>query len=191
MNTTDTTLMRQIRQGLLELELVSHGRTASWGDKTSPDASDSIGGRKPSGSNVEYPRQDLTTDERRSFESSYLSKTVEHYRRKLEGRFDRHTGEHRPGLLDDPQLSDQERASQLEALLKDIRETVTCWRFTPPPQRAGVDPERGTFYWKCMVADDDRGTLKQIHQRHQISRMTLWRYRQRYRGILTERTVRM
>lgn len=192
------TVLADIKQALIELELISHASTANLnktGSRSSEHPSRILGYGSP-GSNVERLDSDLTTDERLSFESSYLSKTVEHYKRRLEGwsswnqRREERLYFH--GLLNDPRLSEDERAAKLAELLTDIRETTRCWRFTPEPQGRGLVPERGTFYWKCMVADDDKGTLKQIHQRHQISRMTLWRYRQRYRGLLSERgSVRM
>lgn len=71
-------------------------------------------------------------------------------------------------------------SADLEALLKEATQALEDWRKTPVV--AGVEPERGSFAWKCMVADDGRD-VDVLKRTYTVSRATIYRYRAQYRGL--------
>lgn len=71
--------------------------------------------------------------------------------------------------------------ADLTALLSEARQTLEDWCKTPP-----YDGEeaiiRGTFRWKCLIAEDKRD-LDTIKRTYTVSTATVYRYRERYRGM--------
>lgn len=72
-----------------------------------------------------------------------------------------------------------------ERVIADVEAALEAWEHTPPPVE-GIDPERGSFFWKCRIADDDR-PLDTIKSTFMVSRATVYRYRAKYRGLRSTR----
>lgn len=70
--------------------------------------------------------------------------------------------------------------SDLERLLKEAVAALKDWRITPSV--AGVQNDRGTFLWKCEVADA-KGDTEEVCRKFGISRRTLGRYREQFQGV--------
>jgi hypothetical protein len=70
--------------------------------------------------------------------------------------------------------------SELSTLVKDARDALEAWLRTPDV--AGVEPERGSFLWKCQIADDKRD-LEAIKTKYTVSTATVYRYRAKYKGL--------
>lgn len=121
-------------------------------DRGSASTDEDIGGKRPPGG----------VDRQGDRKESYRQKTAEYFARRLA----RCTG-------------DAER----EALRLEAERALYDWRHTPEaPNSAELAPERGSFLWKCRVADDDR-PLEKIKEEYWVSRATVYRYRQKYRGL--------
>lgn len=69
---------------------------------------------------------------------------------------------------------------QLRDVLEEAKQILGDWMRTPSV--AGVEPERGSFAWKVQIANDERDD-RAILAVYSISRSSLWRYRQKYRGL--------
>lgn len=162
-------VLKEIRQALAELELVSHAPVRNYDGRSAPSADDDIGGRRPSGRDGEFPprkpnvgaKAEVWEEYRQEFADwllSYQRRTPAYFRAELRRRG--------PG---DP-------------LLEEIRVVVEAWRKSPP-QPVGVEPERESFEWKCKIANDDSGKEKDRCDRYSISAATLYRYRARYRRL--------
>lgn len=65
---------------------------------------------------------------------------------------------------------------EAELALESVR------RMRAPKPSVDPDPEHGSFYWKCRIADDVR-PLEEIAQHYTVSRATIYRYRAKYRGL--------
>ena len=119
-------LFRDIRQALLELELVSHAPTKNYDGKSRPSTDEDMGGKRPPGSDGEHPnRRDI--HEWSAWLDSYHRRTVGYFR----------------------DLLAEEGAS--EALLAEIRETVRSWQVMQIPE--GQPPAMGDPLWKRWVAE--------------------------------------
>lgn len=159
---------RALRQAIAELSLVSHGPTMSF-DPSPRDTSDEPGGRRPGRSDGEpRPRDEADF---KAWEASYHRKTPAWFRRRRETALQR------------------EDVGQLEALRDDARECVEAWRKQPPMIGVVEEIEVGSFLWKCQVADDDSGTIKNREDRYGISAATIHRYRAQYRGLQRKRAA--
>lgn len=80
--------------------------------------------------------------------------------------------------------------SSLRDILHDAELAVKAWTHTPVPRTPGPeqDPERDSFRWKCMIADDPR-SLQQIKAHYGVSRSTVERYQDKYRGVISRRAA--
>lgn len=150
---------RELRQAIAELSLISHGPTMAW-DRTARDTSDAPGGRRPGQKDSEPRPRDK--DEFKAWLESYHRKTPDWFRRQRERA-----------------LGNEQRLMRLR---DDCRRCIDAWRKCPP-QPSGIEPERGSFVWKCQIADDDRGTIKQREDLYGVDRSTIYRYRSQYRGL--------
>ena len=68
----------------------------------------------------------------------------------------------------------------LRQLLTDVTDALDAWHRTPTVP--GVVVERGSFLWRCEIADSDR-PIEDIKRVYTVSRATVYRYRARYRGL--------
>lgn len=79
----------------------------------------------------------------------------------------------------------------LEALLAEARQALEDWQKTP--EFKGAQPmERGSFQWKCAIADHGNSTLtdqdvREINRLYAmgkvVHRSAIYRYRAQYRGL--------
>jgi hypothetical protein len=168
-----------LRSALVNLELVSHAPTQNLAP-IPRDTSESPGGARPGGTDRDRPARNASDDERRAWEASYHRKTPSWFGNERRKVWDRHN---RDG-------DDQRAIAGLESLLKQANECVLSWR--KQPAMIGVLEEviePISFLWKCMVADDDSGSIKQREDRYGIDRATIHRYRLKYRGLQRKRAA--
>lgn len=152
-------LILEIRRIVLRIGLVSHAGAAQLG-RSSKGTDDDIGGRRPSGGiekHDEYCRGCKDCD------GTFALKSAEHFQRKLQRC---------------------NTAFQLQRLRDEAQAAWEAWSHTPAPKPADLDPirDRGTFYWKCAIADDDR-PLETVKTFYMVSRATVYRYRAKYRAL--------
>lgn len=130
-----------IRRALAELELVSHAPTKNYDGPSRRSTDESIGGKRPPGSDHEHPdRRDI--DEWGAWMDSYHRRTVDHYRARLASCVPE----------DHP------------VILAEIQQTIRAWRTAPVP--LGHEPDYGTPQWKRYIAasTEDAGVLaKRFH----------------------------
>lgn len=166
-------LVDRLREAVASLSLISHTAAVSY-DKIARDTSESIGGKRPAGTDAEYrPRRpkgpriegdaqsekawDEFEEELAAWEASYHRKTPTYFQRKaVKCRSDR----------------------QLELLAVEAEETLAAWRRMPIP--AGQPPEFGSPQWKRWVAESplDGGELSRMFS---VTRQYIYLIRKQYR----------
>lgn len=70
----------------------------------------------------------------------------------------------------------------LEGWRSDAREALRDAKRAKAPQRA----EKGTVHWKREIANRDDVGIAEVARLYSVSRMTVYRYREQYRGDLQE-----
>lgn len=123
-------LLREIRQCLAELELISHAPTLNIRPEVGKNAGEHPGGKRPQGTDRENP---VGAMERLDAFGAYQAKSVERYRRWLASIL-----EHRR----DPE-------KKLAELLKDLEDTLEGWR--RPPIKLDMPPTMADPGWKRFV----------------------------------------
>jgi hypothetical protein len=143
---------REARTLLARLELLSHVPAVSTNESPVHGGGEPKGGNRPRGG-IDH-RDDVSADA-----VDFPQKSHVYYRR----RFMRcHT------------------EGQFVALVKEMRKTLEAWAKTPEV-KGGLEPERGSFRWKRMIANDDETDRKKLGQLHRISQKTIYNYRLKYR----------
>lgn len=128
---TDNSLLRQIRQGLAELELISHAPTMNVRPEIGKNATEHPGGKRPQGIDRERPVGMMECLD--AFEA-YQAKTVDRYRRWLASII-KHGS--------DP--------AKLTELRDDLAATLEAWR--RPPIKLDMPPTMADPSWKRFVAN--------------------------------------
>lgn len=186
-DTTDPaviTAVGELRTALLRLSLVSHapiqgynlapteleGRIIEWRVDDLQQQTPHRGITHRSYADTAVPRGGV--DHKGDRTPEYPQKSAEHFLRRYSSMF---------------RASRTFTASDIEALTTEAREALDAWQRTPDPAGGALEPERGTFLWKCQIADDDRPIAKLQEVYKPISRRTIERYRARYRGVRRSR----
>lgn len=153
---SDPALVRRVRTGLARLEVVSHAPVRNYDGKARPSTDESQGGRRPPGSDAEYPGRDL--GEWAAFQEAYVRRTPDYFRVEIAGC------RTLAGLAD---------------IRREIDEVVEAWKRAPLP--AGQEPEYGSPQWKRWVAEspEDAGRLA---TRFNLTRRRINQIRRDYRG---------
>lgn len=166
-------VLAELRQLVAELALVSHASSQSYdvvrpGDDVPPTpARWRVSNRRPPAPHL-GPHRPKTGGSRTPTGAPARGEDHPDYRQKSAEYFEQ-------------KLLNCWGPTDIRELLTEAQEALIAWRKTPVVP--GMEPERGTFRWKCMVADDRNGTVEQIAKRHSVNRRTLFRYRARYTGL--------
>lgn len=159
-----------LRRIVLQLSLVSHapiqgynfapnevGRGDRWRKSQRNDPIPHLGQHQSKGGDTMIPRGDV--DRKGDLTPEYRQKSDMYFRKRI------------------PRLRNER---ELAALLKEAQDAQDAWRRTP--EVAGVEHERGSYLWKCEIADTD-GPVEPIKRKYTISQATIYRYRAKYRGL--------
>ena len=112
-----------------------------------------IGGKRPTGG--------INGQDDR--EADFRQKSVEHFRARI-------------ARCDTPEAA--------RSLLVEVEDTIWAWTHTPDVDGIKeLEPEHGSFLWKCNIADNDREHVRDIARRLGIGEATVYRYRAKYRGL--------
>lgn len=150
--------LRELRQVLTELELVSHVPAVNYDPLPRRTADESPGGKKPRGG----------VDRKDDHQGGFALKSVEHFRRRLDGALARNV------LREQAGEPPSDRA--LEAILADARAALAAHRRQPaPPDRPAISSPQ----WKRWVAESDLSAAK-IGSLYNVSRSYVERVRARY-----------
>lgn len=151
--------LRELKQVILDLSLVSHVTSASYDSSGGGASPKSKAGARPPGE----------PDWKGDHEPDYRQKSHLHFVRRLRNLS--------RGV---EKLSDERAVEILDQILKDARDALQAWRKTPQP--AGADPQRGTKAWKIAIANDDRPS-RVVAGHYGISHVSVLRYREQYSGV--------
>ncbi len=152
---TDLKLLRELRQVLAELELVSHVSAFNYESSGGRDAGESIGGRRPPGG-VDRAEDRVRVEP--GDEKPRVLRSVEHFKQRLAGAC-------------------TNRA--VEGILVDARDALAAWR-TPAPFRKGMEPKLGDPGWKRYVAESSE-TASDLARRFGCKRSYIEKVRRLYR----------
>jgi hypothetical protein len=160
-------LRREIRQTLLELELVSQVPAASLGS-SSRDSTESIGGKRPPGG-VQW--HDEGSDEE---VKDFPQRGVEHFKRRI-ARVQRNA-QRRLDEGVELELVERSSTASLRQILKDAKDALRAAKRQPPAK----EPPFGSPQWKRHIAEskDGHGTLA---TRFGCSRAYIQEIRRKYR----------
>lgn len=150
--------LRELRQVLAELELVSHVPAANLDPLPPRTADEKPGGKKPRGG----------VDRKDDREGGYALKSAAHFRRRLDGALARNR------LREEDGEPPSNRA--LEAILADARRALAAHKRQPPPPDR---PELSSPQWKRWVAESQLPANK-IASLYNVSRSYVERVRARY-----------
>lgn len=152
--------LRELRQVLAELELVSHVPAFNYESKNETSVSDerNPGGKRPRGG---VERKD-------DQENDFALKSVEHFRRRLDGALARN-------LLRE-QEGEPPSSRAIEAILADAKAALKAHKRAPPPPDR---PERSSPQWKRWVATSPL-SAHEIARLYDCSHQYVLRVRARY-----------
>lgn len=140
----------ELRQAVAELSTVSHANGIDYEPRGARDTSESIGGRRPPGSDREFPGDDYD-----AWLVSYQRRTTEYFAREAD------------------RVRSEEALVRLAAL---ARETVESWRRAPLPV-GGEPASMADPQWKRWVVESD-WSVAQVVNRYGCSRQYVHRLRQ-------------
>lgn len=174
----------QLRRVVLRISLMSHAPTQSYdvvmkgddvpnapprwrmNDRRAPVPH--MGAHSAKGGDTLIPRGDVPRQDDK--EADFRQKSHLYFERKLNRivRYGRST------------------SADLDALLEEATQALEDWRRTPAV--AGVEPERGSYFWRCAIADAGGSSLSDqeltaIKSKYTVSKATIYRYRKQLRGI--------
>lgn len=152
---TNPALVRDIRQQLARLELVSHAPSGGYGGPSRKSSNESIGGRRPGADDREFVSS-MTADERAAYEESHYKRTVAYFH----GRVGRARTE-----------------NDLRRILREIESAVTAWRIMPIPE--GQPPDMGSPQWKRWISESPEGA-GELARLFGVSRQYIYRVRNQY-----------
>lgn len=180
--------VREVRQAIAELSLISHVSGTSYDAKLAHDTTDDIGGKRPPGSDQEFkprapkaprePHEHADEDEWRIYDQELAGWRIEMeaydeeleswracYQRKTPDYFRR-------------ELEKCDADERLIALRDECRGVVQAWRRAPLP--SGQEPEYGSPQWKRWVGEsrEDAGDLA---RRFGLTRRRINQIRHEYR----------
>ena|ERR1700752_2293614 len=150
---------RRLVQTILELTLVSHVSGTSYDSSGGGSGVHEISGAAPPGG----------VDHKGDRTQTFRQKSADVFARRLRGLESRCET-----------LSDEDAVSIRDEILTDATAALRDWRKTPDVP--GQDPDRGTFQWKCRVAEDERSS-RQVATHYGVSHVSVLRWRQQYRGL--------
>jgi hypothetical protein len=176
-------LLSEIRRVGQKLSLVSHAPTQSynvvmkgddvpktpdrWRVNTNREPWPHLGSHGGKSGDTTEPRGGI--DRHGDFQVEYRQKSHLYFEHKLNR------------IIGNPKAT----PADLKELIAEAEQAHEDWIKTPVYK--GAEPlERGSFRWKCAIADDDRDpeTINRVYAMGKtISRPTIYRYRQRYRGL--------
>lgn len=146
----------ELRQAVAELSTVSHARGTDFEAKGARDSSESIGGRRPPGTDREYPDR----SEVDAWRESHYSHTPDYFR---------------------AEASRVRTVVELERLVVLARAAVTAWRRMPLPP-GGEPASMADPQWKRWVIEGN-WTATQIVNRYGCSRQYVYQLRNTDRHI--------
>jgi hypothetical protein len=161
--------LTELRQYVAKLSLISHVAGTSYDAKTARSTSESIGGNRPPGGDMDRPcrpRADVGEQawvayrqELDAWKDSYWRRTPDYFRREFAKCF---------------------TVARLCELRDEARDTLKAWRRQPLP--LGQEPEYGSPQWKRSVAEsrEDSGRLA---DRFNVTRRRINQIRQEYGSI--------
>ena len=143
-------LHRQARQLIARLELISHGTTRNYAALNETSHTTSTETTSTRPPGGIHPQDDREHD--------YPQKSYLYFRRRLAGA---------------------RTPRDLQAIVTDAQAALgACTHTAQPP--GGIEPERGTFAWKRMIANSGE-TAQRLSHLHRISVRTVHNYRAEYR----------
>lgn len=168
-------LTRELLQLVCELMLVSHAPAGAYDGKTVRSTDEDIGGRRPSGTDVDRPRKPRPgaiesewiayQDEREAWLTSYHRRTPDYFKAEV------------------AKCTSVER---LRGLRDEAIEVLTAWRQTPLV--AGVRPSMADPRWKQWVAHCEH-SVAQLVSWYPVSRASVYQIRRDYREVDSVRSV--
>jgi hypothetical protein len=173
----------QLRELVARIALISHAPTQQYDRDAAHETVGSIGGKRPAGGDFDKPRHPGPNATAKDLEEYYDAHEswLSSYQRKTPAYFADRLGTH-------------PTVRRVRDLIVEAEEVYEAWRRTPPPAR-GIDPEKGSFYWRCQIADEfgeklTEDQLKTLRSRYSISTATIYRYRATYRGLRKSRSAK-
>lgn len=173
-----------------QLCTISHIGGTSYDGKVAHGTDEDIGGRRPAGDDRDKPRrpreprapgEGAGSNQQRAYAVRYEEWLQDMAAYAGEYADWRASYQRRTPSYFEIEAARCGTVNRLLELVEEARATVEAWR-KAPPLPAGIEPERGTYLWRCKVADDDR-PLDRIKTVYGISRATVYRYRATYRGL--------
>lgn len=159
-----------LRAAILRLSLFSHAPTVGY-DGMSHSSTEHPGGRRPPGE-PDLPRRKDFEDYSENFRQKPAEWFVSRLRREAR-------------QMSRGRITVDEFIGRVSVLTADAERAIRDWQRTPPADQVKIQFQSSgapTIEWRIKIARD-KGTSRQVADRHGISHTSVLRYRREYRDI--------